>query len=72
MKSGGKKGREQKTVKTGADEDKEIETGSNVKLIGETLRVTEAAGRWTETAATYRQTHCETASCFFLPKSQMR
>lgn len=30
-------------MKTGADEDGEIETESNEELIGETLRVTEAA-----------------------------
>lgn len=38
-------------VKTGADEDGEIETESNVEIIGETLRVTEAAAHQTETAA---------------------
>lgn len=37
-------------VKTGGDEDGEIETESNVQLIGETLRVTEAAAQQTETA----------------------
>lgn len=37
-------------VKTGADEDGEIETESNVEIIGETLRVTEAAAHQTETA----------------------
>ena len=37
-------------VKTGADEDGEIETESNVELIGETLRVSGAAAQQTETA----------------------
>lgn len=37
--------------KTGADEDGEIETESNVELIEETFRVTEAAAQQTETAA---------------------
>lgn len=41
-------------MKTGADEDGEIETESNVELIGETLRVTEAAAQQTETATKLR------------------
>lgn len=41
-------------VKTGADEDGEIETESNVELIGETWRVSEAAAQQTETATSPR------------------
>lgn len=48
-KNGGEKGATDR-LKTGADEDGEIETESNVALIGETLRVTEAAAQQTETA----------------------
>ena len=41
-------------VKTGADEDGEIETESNVELIGETWRASGAAAQQTETATSPR------------------